>query len=66
MQIHVNGQRREVDAPMTVADLLVSLSLPPRRVAIELNLAILPRARYAETRLSENDSLEIVTLVGGG
>ena len=49
-----------------VAGLLESLSLEPRRVAVERNRRLVPRARFAETPLAENDELEIVTLVGGG
>ncbi len=40
--------------------------LPARRVAVELNRQLVPRAMHAETSLAENDALEIVTLVGGG
>ena len=66
MRIKVNGEWQDKKDPVSVADLLASLSLQPRRVAVELNQQILPRARYAETRLRDNDALEIVTLVGGG
>jgi len=66
MRVQVNGQWQELAEQTTVADLLESLSLPARRVAVEMNREILPRAQYAETRLGENDALEIVTLVGGG
>ena len=66
MRIVVNGQGREEAAGLTMQDLLGRLSLEPRRVAVELNKAILPRARYGQTLLQEGDVLEIVTLVGGG
>ena len=66
MQILINGQWRTQQTPLTVAQLLEELGLDPRRVAIEMNRDILPRARYAQTNLSDQDQLEIVTLVGGG
>jgi len=66
MRILVNGQWREEDQPLTVAGLLESLSLQPQRVAVELNKEIVPRGRFGETSLSDEDELEIVTLVGGG
>jgi sulfur carrier protein len=66
MRVKINGEWCEFAAAPTVAELLESRSLRARRVAVELNREILPRARYAETRLAENDALEIVTLVGGG
>jgi sulfur carrier protein len=62
----VNGQWQEHAESPSVSRLLEGLSLDPRRVAIELNRQILPRARYAQTNLKDNDQLEIVTLVGGG
>jgi len=66
VRIRLNGQWRQQARGLTVAALLAELSLEPRRVAVELNRNLLPRARYAETRLADNDELEIVTLVGGG
>ena len=66
MLILVNGQWQQEAGAMTLADLLDKLSLQPRRVAVELNRQIVPRAQYAQTQLGEGDELEIVTLVGGG
>jgi len=66
MRIRINGEDEEfADAP-SVRELLASRGLEPRRVAVELNRRILPRGRYGETRLSHDDAVEIVTLVGGG
>jgi thiamine biosynthesis protein ThiS len=66
MQIIVNGQPRSERDGASVAELLAALSLEPRRVAVERNKRIVPRAQYAQTPLAEGDTLEIVTLVGGG
>ena len=55
-----------VAAGSTIADLLRRLSLDGRRVAVELNLQVVPRADHATRRLSHGDRLEIVTFVGGG
>jgi thiamine biosynthesis protein ThiS len=65
MPIIVNGQTRS-DHPATVAALLAELGLDPIRVAVELNLEILPRDRFAATGLNDGDTLEIVQFVGGG
>ena len=62
----VNGKDVSVPAGSTVADLLRRLSLDTRRVAVELNLGVVPRAEHAARRLSPGDRLEIVTFVGGG
>ena len=66
MQITVNGQPRNERDGISVAELLAALSLEPRRVAVERNKLIVPRAQYAQTPLADGDTLEIVTLVGGG
>lgn len=66
MTITVNGERREVPDGLTVSRLLEHLGMKNDRVAIERNLDILPRQRWAETQVQANDSFEIVHFVGGG
>ncbi|MEX0866565.1 MAG: sulfur carrier protein ThiS [Pirellulales bacterium] len=66
MQVIVNGQPRDLPAGATIAELLESLNLSPRQVAVELNRELVPRARHAEHPLHDGDQLEVVTLVGGG
>jgi sulfur carrier protein len=46
--------------------LLEALALSGKRVAVEKNGEIVPRSRYADTRLADGDALEIVVAVGGG
>ena len=65
MKITVNGEEMEF-AGGTVRDLLDTLGIDPVRVAVELNLDILPKAEYGETVLREGDMIEIVQFVGGG
>ena len=65
MQIIVNGETATI-AAMSVRHYLESLSIDPLRVAVELNLDILPKADYGTTILRDGDSLEIVNFVGGG
>lgn len=66
IEITVNGEARRVTAGTTIADLLSGLGLAPERVAVELNLSILPRATWAATRLASGDRIEVVHFVGGG
>jgi thiamine biosynthesis protein ThiS len=66
MEIMVNGELREVAEGATVAKLLAELGLAKQFVAVELNRQVIPRARHAECPLNAGDTLEIVTLVGGG
>ncbi len=65
MEIIVNGEPCTIE-PMSVLHYLHCLELDPLRVAVELNLDILPKAQYESTRLNAGDKLEIVHFVGGG
>jgi thiamine biosynthesis protein ThiS len=64
--IQVNGESRETLAGTTVTGLLTELGMNAGRVAIELNLQILPKAKWEATQLAEGDRFEIVQFVGGG
>jgi thiamine biosynthesis protein ThiS len=64
--VQLNGESREVRDRATLADLVTELSLPPARIAIELNQKVVRRDRWAETTLAEGDRIEIVHFVGGG
>lgn len=66
MRIQLNGESFELPDGQTVADLLVRLDLTGRRVAVELNLDIVPRSQHSETVLREGDTLEVVHAIGGG
>ena len=66
MKIAVNGKPVAVPAGSTVQNLLEQLSLVSRQVVVERNQAIVPRQRFAEEVLAEDDTLEIVHFVGGG
>jgi thiamine biosynthesis protein ThiS len=66
MVITLNGDRFELEEPMTVTALLSKLDLDPRRVAVEHNLTILKRQRFTEVVVGDGDRIEIVNFVGGG
>ena len=66
VNIFINGTPREVPQGTTIAELLSQLEVTARHVAVEVNLELVPRARHGEHKLCEADSLEVVTLVGGG
>lgn len=65
MNILVNDTATEVPTGATVADLLQLLD-KQQHVAVELNMEVVPRRAHADVRLAEGDSVELVTLVGGG
>jgi sulfur carrier protein len=67
MQLTINGKPRSFDvASFSVADLVASLDLQGKRLAIECNGDIVPRSQFAEQQLVDGDQLEIVGAVGGG
>jgi thiamine biosynthesis protein ThiS len=66
VQVIVNDEPRALAPGATVAELIDSLGLGPRRVAVEVNRTLVPRAEYAATRLADGDAVEIIHFVGGG
>jgi thiamine biosynthesis protein ThiS len=66
MQLVVNGEREDYPEGLTIQELLNKLGIAQRPVAVELNRKVVPRSEHPTRELKENDSLEIVTFVGGG
>jgi thiazole synthase len=66
MHLTINGEARKFEAPMTVEQLLGAIGLDPRKVAVERNLEIVPKSKYAGIALDDGDRLEIVHFIGGG
>lgn len=66
MQVQLNGETIEVAPNVTVAKMLADLDVQTNQIAVEVNLEVVPRTEHASFTLHEGDSIEIVTLVGGG
>jgi len=66
ISISVNGAHRRVPGGISVAALALELGLEPAKVAVERNLAIVPRSTLAQVAVEDGDEYEIVTFVGGG
>lgn len=66
MDITVNGDKKRLDGPVTVAGLLAALKLEPKKIAVERNLEIVPKSQFDQTALHDGDRIEIVQFVGGG
>lgn len=66
VRITLNGEPFDLDGRVSVTDLLSKLDIDPRRVAVEHNLTILKRHRFAEVMVEQGDTVEIVNFVGGG
>lgn len=66
MQIQLNGEPFDTQDGATLAQLVEQLDLVGKRIAIELNMEIVPRGEHAETALKEGDQVEVVHAIGGG
>ena len=66
MEVTVNGSRHDVPEGLSVRALVEHVGLNEGPVAVEINGAIIPRARHAEHRVAPGDVVEIVHFVGGG
>ena len=66
MRLTINGDDREFDGVADVAGLVEALGLDPRKVAVEVNLEIVPRSLYGASALKDGDRVEIVHFIGGG
>lgn len=66
MRLTVNGEERSFEGVATIAALVAALGLETRKLAVERNLAIVPRSAYGATALADGDLIEIVAFVGGG
>ncbi len=66
ISIQFNGQTLDVPSGTTVAQLLELAEIRSRLVAVEVNLEILPQPAHATHALGAGDTIEVVTLVGGG
>ena len=66
MQVLLNGTPAEIKEGSTIADLLEQLQIGRERVAVEVNLEIVPKSAYDSHILATEDKIEIVHFVGGG
>jgi thiamine biosynthesis protein ThiS len=66
LEVVLNGEPHRMPEGSTVGDLVAGLGRDPRTVAVERNGDLVPRARFAETRLGTGDRLEVVHFVQGG
>ncbi|MCI9546504.1 MAG: sulfur carrier protein ThiS [Lachnospiraceae bacterium] len=63
--VKINGEKLDF-AGKTIEEYLRTSQYDPRRIAVERNGEIIPKAQYSETTLEEGDCVEVVSFVGGG
>jgi sulfur carrier protein len=66
IHVSLNGEPAALEPGLTVLALLEQRGLSGKRLAVERNGEIVPRAHHADTVLVDGDALEIVVAVGGG
>lgn len=66
ISVFINGAAKTFESSLSIADLIVSLGLTGKRVAIECNSEIVPRSTFSTHLLSDGDKVEVVVAVGGG
>jgi sulfur carrier protein len=64
--VQVNGERRPCASGLTLDSLLLALGYRPQLVVVEFNGTIIPRRLWPEQPVHDGDTLEVVTIVGGG
>lgn len=66
IEVVVNGKPLPFPAGISIADLLQKIGIQGRAIAVEVNEQIQPATDFAQRTLLDGDTLEVVTLVGGG
>ena len=64
--IFVNGEMQQIADSITIEQFLEGLNLSQKRLAIEINQAIVPRSQFSNQTFNEQDKVEIVQAIGGG
>ena len=66
MNITLNGDAREYPDKLSASELLRSLGLADKRLALEVNQEIVPRSTFDSYIINHGDQIEIVHAIGGG
>ena len=67
MTITINGSNREIQAGVTLAQMLDELGLSGRQgIAVAVNETVVSRARLGEYRVEDGDTIEVIQAVSGG
>lgn len=66
MKLKLNGQDQDLSGVKTAGDLLSHLKIARERVAVIVNENVIRRAELDSTDLNDGDTVEVITMVGGG
>ncbi len=65
-KIQLNGKKVLIKSQVTIYELLKKFKLNNKKVAIEHNGVIIPKANFKKINLKNKDRLEVVHFIGGG
>ena len=63
--VKINGNTTDI-AGKSLAEYLATTDYDTKRIAVERNGEIVPKAQYSKTILQDGDTVEVVSFVGGG
>ena len=66
MKIIVNGEETSLPEDSNIQDLVAELGFTNKRIAIEVNEAIIPKSKHQSYLLKGLDRVEVINAVGGG
>ena len=64
--ITFNGKKRTINEDINIATFIADNNYKPERVEVELNEEIIPKEKYEQIVLKQNDTLEVLSFMGGG
>ena len=66
MVIKINGETKVLESTLTLTELMMRFGYADSFVAIAVNRTFVPRSRFVETPVAENDDIEILSPMAGG
>jgi sulfur carrier protein len=66
LEVIINGEPRQIQASCSVQQLLETMSISNKRLAVEVNEEIVPKSQHADYHFKDGDRVEIVHAIGGG
>ena len=66
IKININGKAKSINENIKLSNLIKTLKIPIKKVAIEFNQEIVDKKKLSKIYLKNNDKIEIVHFIGGG
>jgi sulfur carrier protein len=66
LKVIINGENRDIDEDITVLNLLKELGIEEKTMAAAINMEVVKKENWENTKISEGDKIEFLHFVGGG